>query len=351
MTDRNPMLSLLPTLVALAGTAIFASIAIRTRKSRRPTEVLVPIEASEYALSAVRIVRLKILIAVIAGILVAISLNVAPVPALHLGLGATIAPGVGAIVTCLVISTAPLPRPVGASTIRQADLIPRSASSFGPTWGLVLPLASAGVLVSFLVATAVLSSTDERGLWRQIEQWTPGGYEDATPYPGWFYVVPLLVVTALLSLFVLIALRRIAGARSLGTPQLDDFDQAIRRSLTRFVMLLSSSIIVLYLGAAAFTAGSATRTVTQWSKPSALFFKQVEAAAANGTDPTFHVKAGDFIHGVVQPEYTAAAIETTLGIVLIGFALTLSFLAMSSVRIRWTAVAPTQANHGESVPV
>jgi hypothetical protein len=54
---------------------------------------------------------------------------------------------------------------------------------------------------------------------------------------------------------------------------------------------------------------------------------------------------------VVQPEYNAAVIETTLGIVLIGFALTLFFLALTSVRVRWSVVAPTQANHGESVPV
>jgi hypothetical protein len=344
------MFSLLPALVALVGTAIFASIAVRSRRAGRRAEVFVPVENADYAASAVRGVRLKIFVAVIAGLIVASAAGAAPIPQLHLGLGLAVAPGVGAIVGCLIISMSPLPRPVRAAGLRQAGLVPRRASSFGPAWGFLLPLASAAILVVFLIATAELSSTDYLGgLSREIGQQTPGGYQAAGPYPGWFYVLPLLAMTGLLSLSVLLALRRISGARSLGTPGLDDFDRSIRRSLTRFVMLLSSSVSVLYLGATAFAAGAAARSVSQWAKPSAQFIKRVGPVAANGADPTFQSNPADFIHGVVQPAYTAAAIETTLGVVLIGFALTLFFLAISSVRIRWSTATPALADHRERV--
>jgi hypothetical protein len=349
LTDRKPMLTLLPTLVALVGAAAFASIAFRARKHRRRFGVTVPLEASGYPRAVAWSVRAKMVAAAGAGALVAAVVALTPVPLLHLGLGAAIAPGVGGIVACLVISAAPLPRAPHPSGVRQADLVPRLASSFGPRWGFVLPLVSAAVLIIFLIATAALSSTDDQGLSRQIGQRTPAGYETAGPYPGWFYVVPVLVVTVLLSLSALAALRRIAVARSLGIPALGEFDRAIRGALTRFVMLLSSSVIVFYIGAVALMAGSSARTVSQWSKPTALFDKRAGVAAA-ATDPTFQVSAGDFIHGVVQPQYTAAAIETTLGILLIGFGLTLVFLAVGLGGIRLNTATPAPADEREGLP-
>jgi hypothetical protein len=342
------MLVLLPTLIVLMSTAIFASISFRARKGRDRSAVVVPHGFVGAASSAVNAMRVRMLAAVGAGLVVTGVLAFAPIPALHLSLGATIAPGIGGLVACLSIAAAPFPRASASTGVRQAELTPREATSFGPRWGFVLPLVSAALLVVFLIATASLArETDYTSLSREIGLVNPGGYATASPYPGWFYALPLLVVTVLLSGGVLLALWRIAGARSLGSLGLAPLDAAIRRSTTRFVMLLSSSIIVLYLGATSFTAGTAWRNVAQWSKLNATGLRKVGSAVA----PNFEVSLdpSDFARGVVQPQYTTGAIETVVGIVLIGFALTLLILAFASFSVRWTSAETAEPRDREKV--
>ncbi len=334
------MLVLIPTLIALASTAIFASISFRSRKGRDRSTLVVPKEFAVDASSAVRGMHLRMFAAVGAGAVVAGILAFAPIRVLHLALGAAIAPGIGALVACLVIAAMPFPRTGTGFAVRQADLTPREATSFGPRWGFILPLVSAALLVIFLIATASLArDTDYTDLSREIGLVTPGGYATASPYPGWFYAAPLLVGTVLLVGGVLFSLWRIAGARSSGALDLAPLDAAIRRATTRFVMLLSSAVIVLYLGATALTAGSAWRNVAQWSKLNAGGLRKV----ASAMPPNYTVRLGpsDFLMGVVQPQYTTGAIESVVGIVLIGFALTLLILAITSFRVRWTTAEPT----------
>ena len=116
--------------------------------------------------------------------------------------------------------------------------------------------------------------------------------------------------------------------------------------MTRFVMLLSSSIIVLYLGATALIAGSALRNVSRWSKMTAAGLRKVAAAVP----PNYSVKfgPGDFVNGVVEPQYTAGAIEAVVGLVLIAFALLLLILAFAAFSVRWSAT-PAEQPTRESV--
>ena len=282
------------------------------------------------------------LVAIVAGIAAFAVLAFAPIPALHLSLGLAIAPGVGALVSCLMIAAFPMPRALPSTGVRQAELTPRETTSFGPRWGFILPLAAAAFYVVFLIATASLSSVaDYSHLSRQIALETPGGYQTSSPYPGWFYALPLLVVIVLLSGGVLLALRRVAGARALGPLDLSPLDAGIRRMTTRFVMLLSSSVIVLYLGATALIAGSALRDVAQWEKMTASGFRKVAATVP----PNYSVRLlpSDFVHGVVEPQYTSGSIESVVGIVLIAFAMLLFILVFAAFSVRWSAVAPEPA--------
>ena len=293
--------------------------------------------------------RLRMLAAVVAGILVFAIFAFAPIAALHLSLGLTIGPGAGALAACLVIAAFPMPRALPSTGVRQADLTPRETTSFGPRWGFILPLVSAAFLVLFLIATASLArETDYTYLSREIGLMTPGGYQTSTPYPGWFYAVPLLAVTVLLSGGVLLALRRVAGARSLGPLDLTPLDAAIRRATTRFVMLLSSSVIVLYLGATALIAGSALRNVSYWGEETPAFLHKLENLSPSQA-MAIPVTSHDFINGVVEPQYTSGAIESVVGIVLIGFAIMLFILAFVAFSIRWSAAAVEQPSH-ERVP-
>jgi hypothetical protein len=338
------MLVLLPVLLTLAGSATLAVISFRSVQRRRHplAAVQVPTTSAHAAALAVRGMWLRMLGAIGAGLVAYGVVAFAPVHALRLDLGGAIAPGIGALVACLVIAIWPFPRAGATSGIRHAELVRRNPSLFGPRWGFILPLASAGILVAFLLATASLSSTDNySGLSRNIAATTEAGHRSISPYPGWFYVVPILVVIVLLSAGVLFALRRVSGAPQLAPVDLIELDRAIRRSFTRFVMLLSSAVIVLYLGGVSVIAGEGQRELWQWTKPSGEFLKVLEKASKNGGIPSRAGNANDYISGVVQPQYTASAIEAVLGIVLILFAISLVILAIASLSLKWTAVAAT----------
>ena len=342
------MLVLLPTLLVLLSAAIFATIAVRARKRRDRSVVMVPSEFVGLALAVGRRMRLRMLAAVAAGVVVFAILALVPIPQLHLSLGLAIGPGLGALAACLVIAAIPLPRPVATTRVRQADLTPRDATSFGPRWGFILPLVAAAFYVVFLIATASLASTaDYSKLSRQLALMTPGGYQTQSPYPGWFYAVPLLIVTVLLSAGVLFTLRRVADAPSLGALELAPLDEAIRRGATRFVMLFSSSVIVLYLAATALIAGMAERDVARWSTMNAKGLRKVAAAVP----PNYEVRLlpSDFTTGTVEPQYLTGAIESVVGVVLIGFALTLFILAFVSLSVRWTAAEQAEPRDRKKV--
>lgn len=82
------------------------------------------------------------------------------------------------------------PRPTGA--VRRAHLSPRDAQR-GPRWLRRLTWAWAGLLLVTLVAAGATSSNG-----RAVSvAYATNGVQTASPYPGWFYGVPLLVAAAL----------------------------------------------------------------------------------------------------------------------------------------------------------
>ena len=103
-----------------------------------------------------RHVRIRIGIALGAAVVVAVGITLFPIDQLSSSL--MLAPGLGAAVGLAVIAIAPLgARPKGA-VVRQADLTPRQASSFGPRWGFILPLIAASALALMLVLMAMTAS-------------------------------------------------------------------------------------------------------------------------------------------------------------------------------------------------
>ena len=69
------------------------------------------------------------------------------------------------------------------------------------------------------------------------------------------------------------------------------------------------------------TAGTAIRSASQWT---ALKPEYINDPSKLGTPPV----TGDFLRGVVQPQFAAASTEVLVGLVLIMFAFTLVLLAV-----------------------
>jgi hypothetical protein len=333
------MLVLLPTLVALFGTAVFAAIAIRSRKSARTLTgvAVVPAIVAGEARTLVGAVRRRMLLGILVGLLVTIAVASLPIDRVQTAIA--IAPGVGAAFGLAALAISPFPRRVAESGLRQADLTPRGLASFGPRWGFVLPLVGAVLLVLLLIATGVSSTPDDFGRLRDITVSAPEQTNSAGPYPGWFYGVPILLAVGLLIAGLLTALHRVAGAPRIGTADVAALDSALRSALTRFVMLFGSAVVVLYLGAITLTAAAAIRSTSQWSHFKPAFLKAEEARMRSDGTNWFVSKASDTVSGVVQPNYTAGAIGAALGIVLIGVAILLALLAVSNLAIRWSVAA------------
>ena len=207
---------------------------------------------------------------------------------------------------------------------RSADLRPRTVGGFGPAWGFALPSAGAGVLVAFLVYAGIVSGaradqTDNRAITVVFSD----NSATAGPFPGWYYGVPLLVVTAVLVATVAITLRRIAGYPAPTSPGLRGADLAIRRTSTRLVMKLSSTGLFGYAGCVLVAAGIAT-----WSA----------ATLRWGVDDVWHTEVNRAAWWTGQVQMWTGA-----GFVLLAIALGASLLidAWTTPQVSASAPVPT----------
>lgn len=173
-----------------------------------------------------------------------------------LGLTAAIAPAVAGAGGLALYAATPPPQDREVQTRYSASLQPR-----GP-WNIAsrTALASLGVgfllLLGLLTFTGVTSTVDDRGLYRAIT-FTTGAYSStSTPYPGWFYAVPLMVVTVLLVAAVWVALWRIATTASLPGAGLEDVDRLWRVKSAQIIVGIAFAAISLQLGAVAALAGA-----------------------------------------------------------------------------------------------
>lgn len=174
------------------------------------------------------------------------------------GLPLMLAPGTAAIVALVVFSLFP---PVTAESLtprHQASLVRRRPWSYGPRWAYVLPTVAAAAVIVFAVFAGLSSTPDEDGTSRSIA-FRLGNYEStAGPYPGWYYGVPLIVMTLCLLAATLLALWRISAAARPALESLGEVDRLLRVFSARAVMKLSSGALFAYFGGVLVFAGMST---------------------------------------------------------------------------------------------
>lgn len=164
------------------------------------------------------------------------------------GLFAIVSPSLAALLAVGIYAAWPIPAEYLApsSTIdakTSANLTPRSTGMFGPAWGIIVPGALLVVLIGGLLVAGIFSGSDEAGLYRtfpfksadgarlnenmivtQIEVTT--GW--TTPFPGWYYGLPILGILILSGILMLRALNSNAHRPVFRSEGLLEFDRAVR---------------------------------------------------------------------------------------------------------------------------
>jgi len=218
----------------------------------------------------------------------------------QVGLPLALTAGLSASGGLLLYSSLPAPMPprTGAA---NASLVPRKPWSFGPRRSFLVPAAIAVCYIGLLVATGLTSSPDELGRYRLIRLAEGAHSTSAGPYPGWFYGVPLMLVTVALAGAAFLALRRISSTPSLPDPRMAALDMQWREISTRVVVRLGTGALLGYAGGTALLAGQA-----------------VAGAAANFN------QSG---HGPLQPLFAVGFAVAVAGPVLVAAGAFLIFLA------------------------
>lgn len=180
----------------------------------------------------------------------------APLVPEWLGVGATLAPALAGVGGLVLYAVTPPPKDTGTQMRYSASLRPRTPWSIAPSPALV-PLSVMLILqISLLIFTGATSSVDERGRFRAITFAADAYSSTASPYPGWFYAVPLLIGTVLLAIATWIALRRIATTASLPGEGLEDLDDMWRSRSAHVVVGLATAAVCFQFGGSALFAGT-----------------------------------------------------------------------------------------------
>ncbi|WP_113718664.1 hypothetical protein [Arthrobacter dokdonensis] len=174
----------------------------------------------------------------------------------QVGLPLALTAGVSASGGLLLYSTLPAGSRQTASRQTGTRNAPRDRALLKPR-ALALPLAALLAHVALLVATGLTSSPDSRGRYRVLAVADATSGSAATPYPGWYYGVPLMLVTLVLAGTALLALRRIAGTPALPDPRMAALDRRWREISARVVLRLATGALLGYCGGTAALAGQA----------------------------------------------------------------------------------------------
>jgi hypothetical protein len=150
---------------------------------------------------------------------------------------------------------------------REVDLASRRPWIFGPGWAYAAPAVSAVAIVVFAVVAGLASSRTQDGTWRGLEIEIGRSSVGGGPYPGWFYGIPLIVVTGLLFTVTCVALVRLSSAPLRGTAEHRAASLLVRRQLARFVLLAGTGSMLVPFGSALTFAGMVLANAAGVSQP------------------------------------------------------------------------------------
>lgn len=172
------------------------------------------------------------------------------------GLPLLLAAPVAATVALLFYAVIP-PRSVAvaADATREASLTPRSLGSYVARPDALVLAGAVVFAIAVFLFTGFTSSTDERGLSREIT-FTDGAVSSTSgPYAGWYYGVPAVAAIAVLLVAGVFALRRVATTPALPREEGADADAHWRRGSMRILLAIIVAAILQPVGGAAAFSG------------------------------------------------------------------------------------------------
>jgi len=174
------------------------------------------------------------------------------------GLALMLAPGTGAIIGLVTFALFPPVTVESPTTRRQASLVPRRPWSYGPRWAYILPTVAAASVVLFAILAGLSSRPSQDGNYRAIGFELDGTFSESSPFPGWYYGIPLIIMTLCLLAATLLALSRISAAPRPTLESLGEADRLLRIFSSRIVMKHGSGALFSYFGGVLLFAGITT---------------------------------------------------------------------------------------------
>ena len=203
-----------------------------------------------------RAAGLRATLAVAVALLVFIAV-VAGSPVALLGMPQALSPALAAAVGFLVLAVLPAGRGRRIEPVRAAGLERRGVGTVLSRRAATALLASSGATVLGLLALGVFGSDDGLGRMRFVSL-TVGAYSSgAGPYPGWYYVLPMVTAVLVQLGCLALALRRLARIRSLNGQGLEQLDRDWRLGTASAMACIAVAAMLVQLGGALFLAGSA----------------------------------------------------------------------------------------------
>jgi len=196
------------------------------------------------------------------------------------GLPLMLAPGTAAVIGLVTFALFPPVTVESPTKRRQASLVPRRPWSYGPRWAYVLPTVAAAGVVLFAILAGLSSRPSQDGNYRAIGFELDGTFSESSPFPGWYYGIPLIAMTLCLLAATLLALSRISAAPRPALESFGEADRLLRVFSARIVMKLSSGALFSYFGGVLLFAGTTTSSAARiWNGTA---FDAVQPAAALG---------------------------------------------------------------------
>lgn len=270
------------SLLALLAIAVGTAVAVWISRRSGAFRPLVVDESFRPVLLRVRSeARVRALVSVGVGVLTFVALWAVNryVPESY-GLPLMLAPGTAAIAGLVAFALFPPVTVDSPAVRREASLVPRRPWSYGPRWAYVLPTVAAAAVVVFAVLAGASSRQSQDGHYRAIGFELDGTFSESSPFPGWYYGVPLIAMTLCLLAATSLALWRISSAPRPPLESRGEADRLLRVFSARIVMKLSSGALFSYFGGVLLFAGMATTNAARFWNGGA--FEAVQPAGALG---------------------------------------------------------------------
>lgn len=293
----------IPLVVIIAALALVWLAVARLRSTEAFRRVTVPAGLAPSLHAARRAFRRRAALATTAAVVVgALALAVDHAMPAGYDLVFLLVPALMSLAGLLVIAALPGVPVAESGSQRSADLAPRHPWSFAPAWARVLPATAGVLLLGVIVAFGLTSEAAEDGLFRAIRIDSGAYSSTATPYPGWYYGVPVLIVTVALAIAAATALARVAASARPTHTTLREADQVMRLLITRVIVKLTTGTFIVYLGGLMFMGGRA-----------------MSAASGQWFDGSY---------AEIQPWFTVALTLFCVGLIVVGIGVALLLLAV-----------------------